>query len=426
MSIQCAGCNREFKGLYAIFMIWEKQKEVYLCGRCGEGVEGLDRAFHPGLFLWGSLLVSSIVLLLMSASIMDHHIRKEWSELEMTALGELEEGETMKLEGFIAEDRNTVVLDGHYTKAGRSSTWVWDETSFSVSNNGSLVNVTTGNYYVIHPGEHDKAYRGGDSVVIVGEVQTRGGETIVEIRWMGQSEENLKPALWPLLSFFGVVVLINLLFVVDAWQKKKGHNRNAASTHPVQTLESREQETSSITWMVNRRIAARYYVTSFGFIGLLALTSWLGAGSQDSMTRDGLIAGMVGAPLLVGALVGLPLIVLTPSFFLSHPAMPEEIGYSRRGVHFHTRHPLYTGPAFLLWNEITKQDLVRGRRGENLAGLMELGFEPSSKPKETTRAGLDFMTSMDNPDPFRFLTEKNRKILQEWWTNMRDAQDLQT
>jgi len=194
----CARCKVEFSLFTHSFrLVWDRKEKRYLCRRCWRDEVGEDR-FRQGRRLFPTFLFLVIFvnafLPVSIAKVMDTHYFEELDEIETTNISALPESGTVRIEGTILADKNETVIDGTEKKIWliKETIYKWefnDDERFLVSDGTDTIEVSTERHYYIMKGNHSRpgsdgnvwgVYKGGDEVVIIGELDTRGENSTLQ------------------------------------------------------------------------------------------------------------------------------------------------------------------------------------------------------------------------------------------------------
>ena len=219
----CGHCNTSFPGIGSAFMIWCKVDELYVCEKCwieqckgGHGKGFRNQGWNP---ITQSLLISVFIGLLVGAGfapIYDVYLHGGWDDLERTPISNIEDGETVRLDGIINASEGMVAIGGHEKRSGKDNYyWEWNENDeFVLTDPSGSVLVSTKGFYEIETAPHaapnrkktdGRVYKGGDEIIVIGNAEQRGNETVVHLKWVGTSEDDIPPTL---ISMFAVGMII--------------------------------------------------------------------------------------------------------------------------------------------------------------------------------------------------------------------------
>ncbi len=369
----CGHCNREFRGIYVPQMIWCKHDEMYVCWRCWEDVCGEGhgkknpRKSHP----IQSIVIASLVLFLFLPfaipGLVDIYIRDGWEDLETTPLTDIQDGDLVRLEGEIAESENTIAIGGHESHSSKSGyNWHWnDKDTFRFSDGTGTVTVTTKGHYEIERGLHEapgtkdedsRVYRGGDEIIILGEVETASdGNATIHLLWAGSDAGDIAPSSYSYIVPGFLILLATTVyggFLVLLYQRKKLHGEKIRHKRGI-PIHPHDMETDpDLPWRFNTNSSkARLtrIATAVAAVGIiLQLLLFLLLKPTSSEDYFDLAAVSIFFPPLF---IFLPLVIL-----LQMQVGPNSMAVSEQGVHFHYLDPelRFLRDNYIGWGEIER------------------------------------------------------------------------
>jgi len=372
MKAICGSCHRSFPGIGAAFMIWCKEDEMYVCERCwfAHCKSGHMKGFRNqgnNLITW-TLFVSVFIGMLLGAGFpvfYDVYLHSQWDDLEPTPIVELEDGETVRIEGIINASTDTVAIGGEEKRSGKDNYyWEWNENDeFYVSDSNGSVLVTTRGFYEIERAPHvapnrdrteGRAYMGGDELIIIGDVGTRGNETIVHLRWVGTDEDDIPPTT---LSLLGVGLILSFTLFVYGWigmlsiKRRRLHREKVDFDDFDPVIDDRDPMDMSLDWRKNASMSRRttklivFMLMTFGMMILVAFHNFM-----DIHEKDEMFLYMV--PIMFGPVM----MILFPirSYLEQRWIKPDLIAVSDEGIHFHYDKPLVRSfkLEFIPWDRI--------------------------------------------------------------------------
>ena len=268
MSQVCGHCHRGFLGKYALWLVWCKVDEIYVCPRCWKKVcksghgEG---KLNQGENLYVKSLLASIFLFIglciFAMGFMEVEKKERWDALETTPTNELVEGKLVRVEGEISGEPGKEALG---VKLDGDGDWIWDESAvFKLADANGTVTVVVQGYDTIRDGPHpapytDSAndpyvYETGDEVIVIGEVDVQGNTTLINLQWLGSNDESLelhlivKLGLWS-LGLILLTVPVKAL-VVPALRRNYRHGKAIKGVYPKNIHETGERMDSRLNWV---------------------------------------------------------------------------------------------------------------------------------------------------------------------------------
>lgn len=415
MSAICAHCHKEFRGIYAIFMIWCKVDEMYVCRRCwedecdeGHGKGFKNRSKHPVQAALMLVVFLSMGMGFIPPGIHDITVRNSWGELEVSQVASLEAGDTIRIEGFINETSDTVAIDGHESKVKSGYKWSWnDDNEFLFSDGTGTISVTTEEWYDMEEGAHlapdrretdGRVYMGGDDVIIIGDVVSENGDEVVYLRWVGYTDEGIAPSRLCYLGTLLVTMLILLPIGYLGWnglQQRKLHLEKVRHVNPHQIPPGKMEREAEIPWRENTglplhvKLIITLIVSVMGILILIAAFQLANPHTSEDYFLSGMILMIVG-----------PFMIFAPFWVLQDNSVlrPDAVGVTDDGIYFHYDNPVmqYLRDDFIWWEEITNI----GYHSTGKSGYWSIDKENGTK---------EYLSS---------LTGANRKFLVNRWKRM--------
>ena len=381
-------------------LVWDKEKRCCLCRRCWRGEVGKyssrqGKRLHPA-FLFVAIFVSAF-LPFSIVKVMDTQYFGELDEIETTNISALPESGTVRVEGTILADGNETVIDGK-----ENSIWLiketihkWefnDDERFLVSDGTGTVEVSTEGYYAIRKGNHSRpgsdgkvwgVYKGGDEVVIIGELDNNSENSTLQAlvvypkekdRYLGNSAVNygktvLGVAIW--------LVPLTIVFLAFA-RRMRWHKKHVNGLTPVPLPTKSITTKQNLAWIKNReyvpdilRKKILVFVSLLGLALLIILVLFM-AGDFHTRNEYFHFATYRCFPIFF-LLVNLPAFVffgycdgtrketgwntnllLVRLINQDINLWPNKVAVDEQGIHFHHEDPYvrYTEQRFVLWEKI--------------------------------------------------------------------------
>ncbi len=334
---------------------------MYVCQKCWRDVceRGHDKkTFCEGtepLFLFViSLLFLSTPIFFSALTTYDIVLRDHWARMETSQVAELQEGDVVRLDGFIVGNFSTLALGGEFDD---DNSWKWDDdAAFNFGDETGEINVSVKHYYVIKNGPHlteesnrNRIYRGGDWVVIIGKVTEENGELKLDLLWMAENDNDLAPGFW---SYVLLSILLCILIPPYAYlshltfKRGKRHKENIREGKARKFQSANKIPDPSLDWRANRlpRYLRRPLVV---LLTLLALAIILYQGIP-SHKND--LDGMT----LVWSFILMALVIPWTSELGRNHILPNMMATSPHGVHFYCRNSVeqHVCPDLIPWEDI--------------------------------------------------------------------------
>lgn len=322
-----------------------------------------------------------------------------WDSLEVTEVEDLSDSGTVKLLGIIDEDEKSTVIGIHETNQEVGYGWEYDPDGghFNFTDGTGTVNVSWMSWYKIVNGTHSertkhrelgKAYRGGDTIMIVGTVRERNGEKYVSLLYAAPGKQNITPSryayffislIWMLIiGYYGWVGKRSSAYARSHWPHVSHLGPNYSSLPP-RTSDGRfrndEKSTyEDITWHQNQTSRPqrwRSWLSSL-IIFTLALIPLVFLFERIHMRND--YSGLMWFSGIYGLMI-----LLAISAFLSGEGNPVKVGVSNDGIHM-----IYSDPyvqlqniGFIPWERVKRIGtmafsdsnswIIRRTKGENVS-----------------------------------------------------------
>ncbi len=354
-------------------MIWCRIDEMYVCRRCwedlcneGHGQGRLNEGRHPLESFLFMIAMLSMIIPLACVGLTDVIIRNQWSKIEVSPISEIEEGDVVRLEGIIDEDRDVVAISGHESRVKSGYTWKWnDDDYFKLSDGTGTIIVSTRRYYDMEEGLHPapnraqtngKVYIGGDEVIIIGYMEVIGDETYLFLRWIGTDEDDIKPST---ISYFGTICIWSLIIIPIALLihlsivRRRFHSKKVCNVNPKTISKKVVKKDPILDWKKNSGIPRNVVLiinTSITLTGILILP--IAYITFEAHTFNDYIGFALVSMFVLPFMVFFPFLYLISRDWMK----PNDIATSDLGIHFNYPDPVirFLKDDFIGWGEIKK------------------------------------------------------------------------
>ncbi len=416
MGTICGHCNRRFPSTYSPLMIWCKPEEMYVCRRCWEDVCGeghgkgdKNAGWHPVKAFVFACAMLSMVWAFAFFGTMDIYLRNDWNSLETTDISELPENGVVKLEGTIMGRYDDIELSGEEHSGRSDYHWDWyaNETFYINDTTGS-VKVTAERFYAIEDGPHaaphrehtdGTVYRGGDRIVMVGEVAEDG--ELVYLLWIGPEGSELETPIWSWVLALVIIIPMAIGFIAFyafAHKRNRLHKEKVGYTNPIEIQETEMMKRHELDWRRNSSLSRKglgVVVAIFIISGFVVLFIIFGVFGEHIHTYDDYLLTSMAGMMIFPFMMFFPLIF----YFENSSVKPDELAVSDEGVHFYYKDPIlrFLKDDFVGWGEI--KDIAYHSSGKS-------GYWSIDKKNDTQ-------------ERITYLSTKNRKMVRAKWKEIK-------
>jgi len=326
------------------------------------------------------ILIAMVILLFLPlgyVGIRDIAIRRSWSDLSVTPVSDLSQGDVVKLDGYIDESSDYVAIGGTEGKSSRDRYyWRMDQKSaFNFSDNSGSVYVTTKYHYDIEDGptpapsrKHTSGtvYMGCDEVIIIGKAVIDENQTSIHLLWMGTNEEDIKPSNGTYIgvaSYLLVPFLSSPHYIKSYLKKRKQHYKRVKFVKPIPFESIDLYDEPGLTWRNNASIFHRQAIP-FSFTLILCLfTVFSWAIFHLAFHRIYEFMGIAGLIVLFSCVL-IYLLSIHIDVFMN--PRPVELAFSKRGIYYNYQYSeiQYLEDYLLSWTKIKEFRYIRkAKRG---------------------------------------------------------------
>lgn len=353
-------------------MLWVKDEEQYVCWKCWDkhytatlGKESEDFDVHPYQNIGFNTMFLSMIIFFSLVGVYDIYIRAPWQDLEPVSIAEIEEGEIVRVEGFINESSDSVAIGGRETSGRRNRhSWRWhDDNKFIFSDSTGSIRVTTEDYYDIEKGPHPApnrnhtkgtVYRGGDEVIIIGRVEGSGNLTSLHLLWVGTDEDDIQ--IW---TYTYPITIGALAFVFYCYghylrihlKRNRLHYQKVGHINPIPIEYVEHKDDEDLLWWKNVKIRKSIRFSLIMMSLSFAAFIWWSIYSYGQLhSKDQILFFWFVSSVIYISLIHFQLGLL----FNKRNVRPMEVAISDQGIYFNYTDPViqYLQDYHIRWDEI--------------------------------------------------------------------------
>jgi hypothetical protein len=241
--VDCAKCGRKFFQHSPVNALWCDKDHVFLCRKCTKPdapkqprvcsfCSGRVSAALSGGFALAIFLIA-LGLALGTLLYFDAEYRSSLQSTPEVPVSSIHPGEVVRLYGVISSSQDPV-LSAYWQSSGKGGgSWVWSGHDFYL-NQGSgtvLVDVSNMMSHIYgnppHSSSNQASYQSGDTIAVVGTVDTSGGSLILHAQAASASDGGFgDPAALPVAIGFYIMATAGVVVAIYSYVKAVGRVRD--------------------------------------------------------------------------------------------------------------------------------------------------------------------------------------------------------